>query len=26
MTWGLAINREGKVLVSLEGGRVVCFG
>lgn len=24
--WGLAINREGKVIVTLEGGRVVCFG
>ena len=24
--WGLAINREGKVIITLEGGRVVCFG
>lgn len=24
--WGLAVNREGKVIVTLEGGRVVCFG
>ncbi|HOW65901.1 MAG TPA: PQQ-binding-like beta-propeller repeat protein [Verrucomicrobiota bacterium] len=24
--WGLAINREGKVLVTLEGGRVLCYG
>ncbi len=24
--WGLAINREGKVIVTLEGGRVLCFG
>lgn len=26
VSWGLAINREGKVIVTLEGGRVVCFG
>ncbi|HEY5909207.1 MAG TPA: PQQ-binding-like beta-propeller repeat protein [Verrucomicrobiae bacterium] len=24
--WGLAVNREGKVIITLEGGRVVCFG
>lgn len=24
--WGLAINREGKVIITLEGGRVLCFG
>jgi len=24
--WGLAVNREGKVVVTLEGGRVLCFG
>jgi len=24
--WGIAVNREGKVIVTLEGGRVVCFG
>jgi outer membrane protein assembly factor BamB len=24
--WGLAVNREGKVIVTLEGGRVLCFG
>jgi len=24
--WGLAVNRVGKVIVTLEGGRVVCFG
>jgi outer membrane protein assembly factor BamB len=24
--WGLAINRDGKVIVTLEGGRVICFG
>ncbi len=24
--WGLAVNREGKVIVTLEGGRIVCFG
>lgn len=24
--WGLAVNREGKVVITLEGGRVVCFG
>jgi outer membrane protein assembly factor BamB len=24
--WGIAVNREGKVLVTLEDGRVVCFG
>ena len=26
VAWGLAVNREGKVIVTLEGGRVVCFG
>ena len=24
--WGIAVNRDGKVIVTLEGGRVVCFG
>lgn len=24
--WGLAINRDGKVFVTLEGGTVICFG
>ena len=24
--WGIAVNREGRVIVTLEGGRVVCFG
>ncbi len=24
--WGLAVNREGKVIVTLQGGRVLCFG
>jgi uncharacterized protein GlcG (DUF336 family) len=24
--WGLAVNREGKDIVTLEGGRVLCFG
>jgi len=24
--WGLAVNREGKVIITLEGGRVLCFG
>ncbi len=24
--WGIAINRDGKVIVSLQDGRVVCFG
>lgn len=24
--WGLAVNREGKVIVTLTDGRVVCFG
>jgi len=24
--WGVAVNREGKVIVTLEGGRVLCFG
>jgi hypothetical protein len=23
--WGLAINREGRIIVTLEGGQVVCF-
>ncbi|MCX6926979.1 MAG: PQQ-binding-like beta-propeller repeat protein, partial [Verrucomicrobia bacterium] len=26
VAWGMAVNREGKVIVTLEGGRVVCFG
>jgi outer membrane protein assembly factor BamB len=24
--WGVAITRDGKVIVTLEGGRVLCFG
>jgi len=24
--WGIAISRDGKVIVTLEGGRVLCFG
>jgi len=24
--WGLAVDRAGRVIVSLEGGQVVCFG
>jgi hypothetical protein len=24
--WGLAVNRAGKVIITLEGGRVLCFG
>jgi len=24
--WGIAVNREGKVILTLEGGRVICFG
>ncbi|OHE76430.1 MAG: hypothetical protein A2107_01260 [Verrucomicrobia bacterium GWF2_62_7] len=24
--WGLAINRDGRVIVTLEGGQVACFG
>jgi outer membrane protein assembly factor BamB len=24
--WGLAMDRNGRVLVSLEGGKVACFG
>lgn len=24
--WGLAVDRRGRVIVTLEGGRVVCFG
>lgn len=24
--WGLAVNRDGRIIVSLEGGQVVCFG
>ncbi|MGF1583544.1 MAG: PQQ-binding-like beta-propeller repeat protein [Gemmataceae bacterium] len=24
--WGVAINRDGKVIVSLQDGRVICFG
>ena len=26
VSWGLAVNREGKVIVTLESGRVLCFG
>ena len=26
VAWGIAVNREGKVIVTLEGGRVLCFG
>jgi outer membrane protein assembly factor BamB len=26
VSWGVAVNREGKVIVTLEGGRVLCFG
>ena len=24
--WGLAVDRDGRVIVSLEGGQVVCYG
>jgi outer membrane protein assembly factor BamB len=24
--WGLAANRDGRVIVTLEGGRVICLG
>ncbi len=24
--WGLAITRNGKIIITLEGGRVLCFG
>ncbi|MCX7017161.1 MAG: PQQ-binding-like beta-propeller repeat protein [Candidatus Sumerlaeota bacterium] len=24
--WGLAVNRDGRVIVALEGGKVLCFG
>jgi len=24
--WGLAVDRDGRVIVTLEGGRVLCFG
>jgi hypothetical protein len=24
--WGLAVNRDGRMIVTLEGGQVVCFG
>ncbi len=24
--WGIAINRDGKIIVSLQDGRVMCFG
>jgi len=26
VTWGLAIDRDGRVIVSLEDGKVLCFG
>ena len=26
VTWGLAIDRDGRVMVTLEDGQVVCFG
>lgn len=26
VSWGLAVDRHGRVFVSLEGGQVVCFG
>jgi len=26
VAWGLAVDREGRVLVTLEGGQVLCFG
>jgi outer membrane protein assembly factor BamB len=26
VTWGLAIDRDGRVIVTLEDGQVVCFG
>ena len=26
VTWGVAIDRSGRVLVSLEDGRILCFG
>lgn len=26
VTWGLAVDRQGRVVVSLEDGKVVCFG
>jgi outer membrane protein assembly factor BamB len=25
-TWGLAIDRDGRVIVTLEDGKVLCFG
>lgn len=24
--WGLAINRDGRIIITLEGGQVACFG
>lgn len=24
--WGIAVNRDGKIIVTLEGGMVICFG
>ena len=24
--WGLAVNRDGRVIVTLESGKVLCFG
>ena len=26
VSWGLAIDREGRILVALRDGRVLCFG
>ena len=26
VTWGLAVDRDGRVIVTLEDGKVLCFG
>ena len=26
VSWGLAVDRDGRVIVTLEDGRVLCFG
>ena len=26
VTWGMAVDRDGRVIVTLENGQVLCFG